>query len=61
MKVQYEDGQFPHIGIPVGETSRVSTTQVSILELHYFSLRSIMMPNHIAFHQIIHLLTDIRR
>ena len=41
MKVQYEDGQFPHIGIPVGEPSLsrctpVSTTPVSILELHYF-------------------------
>ena len=24
MKVRYENGQFPHIGIPVGEPSRVS-------------------------------------
>ena len=52
MKFRYENGQFPHIGIPVGEpslsrcspvgeTSRVSATPVSILELHYFSYEAL--------------------
>ena len=52
MKVQYENGQFPHIGLPVGEPSlsrcppvgepsRVLTTPVLILELHYFSYEAL--------------------